>query len=74
MPGGHPHQAGPEEPRRGDPRYQGLGTDLFAIAGQGGKGEQTTTPPRTRVGLIVLMGVAALALVLIVILAAATLS
>ncbi|MDP9865084.1 MULTISPECIES: serine/threonine-protein kinase [Streptosporangium] len=74
VPGGHPHQAGPEEPRRGDPRYQGLGTDLFAIAGQGGKGEQTTTPPRTRVGLIVLMGVAALALVLIVILAAATLS
>ncbi|GAA4223075.1 hypothetical protein FHR32_001838 [Streptosporangium album] len=61
--------AGPAAPNRGHSQYPGLGTDLFAIAGQGGKGEQTTTPARTRVGLIVLMSVAAVALVAIVILA-----
>ncbi|MFJ2028868.1 serine/threonine-protein kinase [Streptosporangium sp. NPDC087985] len=70
IPGGDPPRpAGLETPGRGDARYPGLGTDLFAIAGQGGKGEQTTTPARTRVGLIVLMGVAAVSLVAIVILA-----
>ncbi|WP_326825660.1 serine/threonine-protein kinase [Streptosporangium sp. NBC_01756] len=60
---------GPAAPNRGHAQYPGLGTDLFAIAGQGGKGEQTTTPARTRVGVIILMGVAAVALVVIVILA-----
>ncbi|MGW0067249.1 protein kinase domain-containing protein [Streptosporangium sandarakinum] len=52
-------------------RSHGLGTDLFAIAGQGGKGVQNTTPPRTRVGLIALLGVAAVALIVIIIMAVA---
>ncbi|MGW3363542.1 protein kinase domain-containing protein [Streptosporangium canum] len=78
--GGRPWQPGPgapggDQPQRPGPgasdRGHGLGTELFAIAGQGGKGEQTTTPARTRVGLIVLMGVAAVALVVIVIVAVA---
>ncbi|MER5320793.1 serine/threonine-protein kinase [Streptosporangium roseum] len=78
--GGHPWQPGPgapggDQPQRPGPgasdRGHGLGTELFAIAGQGGKGEQTTTPARTRVGLIVLMGVAAVALVVIIIVAVA---
>ncbi|ACZ91153.1 serine/threonine-protein kinase [Streptosporangium roseum] len=78
--GAHPWQPGPgtpgaDPPRRPGPgasdRGHGLGTELFAIAGQGGKGEQTTTPARTRTGLIVLMGVAAVALVVIVIVAVA---
>ncbi|SFK35523.1 Serine/threonine protein kinase [Streptosporangium canum] len=78
--GGPPWQSGPGAPggdqsQRPGPgasdRGHGLGTELFAIAGQGGKGEQTTTPARTRVGLIVLMGVAAVALVVVVIVAVA---
>ncbi|MER5419970.1 serine/threonine-protein kinase [Streptosporangium roseum] len=78
--GGHPWQPGPGTPGAAHPqrpgpgasdRGHGLGTELFAIAGQGGKGEQTTTPARTRTGLIVLMGVAAVALVVIVIVAVA---
>ncbi|MFF0306735.1 serine/threonine-protein kinase [Streptosporangium sp. NPDC004379] len=52
-------------------RSHGLGTDLFAIAGQGGKGVQNTTPPRTRIGLIALLGIAAVALIVIIIMAVA---
>ncbi|WP_433245399.1 protein kinase domain-containing protein [Streptosporangium sp. CA-135522] len=65
-----PRQPVPPAPDQGRRPYQGLGTDLFAIAGRGGP-EQTTTPARTRVGLIVLMGVAAVAVVVILILVVA---
>ncbi len=55
----------------GHPHSPGLGTDLFAIAGQNGQAAQNTSPSKSRVGVLVLMGVAALALVVIVILAVA---
>lgn len=56
------------------PRSPGLGTDLFAFAGQDGPPVQNSQAPqrnpasRSRVGVLVLMGIAALALVVIVIL------
>ncbi|MFI7534589.1 serine/threonine-protein kinase [Streptosporangium sp. NPDC049376] len=54
-------------------RSHGLGTDLFAIAGQNGPSAQNGQAPQrkssgSRAGVLVLMGVAAVALVVIVIL------
>jgi hypothetical protein len=59
----------------------GLGTDLFAIAGHEGQAgrmgnhgqaEQEASSQKNRIGLLVLMGVAALALVVIMILVVAS--
>ncbi|MER7127814.1 serine/threonine-protein kinase [Streptosporangium saharense] len=56
------------------PRSPGLGTDLFAFTGQDGRPVQNGQAPqrnpssKSRVGVLVLMGIAALALVVIVIL------
>ncbi|MEV7012468.1 protein kinase [Streptosporangium sp. NPDC051022] len=88
-PPGHPGPSGPapQDPRRpmgaagGHPYSSpGLGTDLFAIAGQNGQNGQNgrpaqkASPSGSRVGMLVLMGVAALALVVIIILAVAALT
>ncbi|MEV8630097.1 protein kinase [Streptosporangium sp. NPDC051023] len=79
QPAGAPGQYGqpgqPGDVAGGPPPPSGLGTDLFAIAGQNGlpaqngQASQKTSSSRSRVGVLVLMGVAALALVVIVILA-----
>ncbi|GAA3094911.1 serine/threonine-protein kinase [Streptosporangium carneum] len=61
----------------GLPNHPGLGTDLFAIAGQNGgpaQNGQRPAPAKSRVGVLVLMGIAALALVVIVILAVSALT
>ncbi|MGW4425579.1 serine/threonine-protein kinase [Streptosporangium sp. NPDC004631] len=56
----------------GPSRPPGLGTDLFAIADQNGRGGRRGAPvAKTTVGLLVLMGVAAVSLLVIVILAVA---
>ncbi|MEU0518515.1 serine/threonine-protein kinase [Streptosporangium sp. NPDC006007] len=63
--GGPPVPAVPSRP-------PGLGTDLFAIADQNGRGGRQSAPvTKTTIGLLVLMGVAAVSLLVIVILAVA---
>ncbi|MGC5014637.1 serine/threonine-protein kinase [Streptosporangium sp. DT93] len=67
---GHPHPA-PPQPWRPQGPEAGLGTDLFAIAGQNGHpapGQPQSPPRRSKIGVFVLMGVAALSLVVIMIL------
>ncbi|MFF5111646.1 protein kinase [Streptosporangium sp. NPDC000509] len=69
----------PPGPEASDGAYRspGLGTDLFAIAGQNAQPDPGRPGPRkppsekTRIGVLVLMGVAAIALVVIMILAVA---
>jgi len=88
-PGGPPGQAGPVSPQPWRPpgpeasdgayRSPGLGTDLFAIAGgnarpgPGHPGPGKPPSEKARIGVLVLMGVAAIALVVIIILAVAAL-
>ncbi|MEU1732624.1 serine/threonine-protein kinase [Streptosporangium sp. NPDC020145] len=82
-PQGPPLQGPPQGPPQGPwapagqpgdgVRSHGLGTDLFAIAGQNGPSAQNGQVPQrkssgSRAGVLVLMGVAAVALVVIVIL------
>ncbi|MFI6926586.1 serine/threonine-protein kinase [Nonomuraea spiralis] len=68
---GGPQQGGAQRPmpRQGGPQGQGLGTDLFAIAGQPEK-----PPAGNRNGMLVLMAVAAAAAVVIAVLIVALLS
>ncbi|MBB4917935.1 serine/threonine-protein kinase [Streptosporangium saharense] len=72
-PQGPPPQGPPQGPwAPTGPRSPGLGTDLFAFTGQDGRPVQNGQAPqpssRSKVGVLVLMGIAALALVVIVIL------
>ncbi|WP_329428360.1 protein kinase [Streptosporangium sp. NBC_01495] len=85
--GGPSGQAGPVSPQPWRPpgpeasdgayRSPGLGTDLFAIAGQNAQPDPGRPGPRkppsqkTRIGVLILMSVAALALVVIMILSVA---
>ena len=89
LPGDRPFDAGapmpsqpwrPPGPEASDGVFggsSGLGTDLFAIAGQhdqhvpGGPGERKNPSRKTPIGILVLMGVAAIALVVIMILVVA---
>ncbi|MBB2913433.1 hypothetical protein FHS43_004737 [Streptosporangium becharense] len=68
-------QPGPEYGDGSFGRPPGLGTDLFAIAGQGGSAAQAApgqkSSSKSRIGILVLMGIAAVALVVIIILAVA---
>lgn len=69
----------PPGPEASDGAYRspGLGTDLFAIAGQNAQPDPGRPGPRkppsqkTRIGVLILMSVAALALVVIMILSVA---
>ncbi|GAA3028807.1 hypothetical protein GCM10017559_64090 [Streptosporangium longisporum] len=76
-PSGLPRHPGPAAPQPWRPpgpeagRSPGLGTDLFAIAGQNGHpvpGQPQAPPRKPKIGIFVLMGVAAIALVVIMIL------
>lgn len=84
-PGQMPHAPGPQGPGTPPgapggnlPPHPGLGTDLFAIASHGGppdnrgQGEPNPSSQKNRTGVFVLMGVAVVALFVIMILVMAT--
>lgn len=65
----NPQQAGPQQGPQGPHQGKGLGTDLFAIAGQ-----EEQQPAGNRNGMLVLMAVAAAAAVVIAVLIVALFS